>query len=466
MGWLKTWRRKVNSRLICSKLVTALQRNYDLSRGFSIAIFLVLLLWSVDALVLQAEMGLLDATPMPSLLVKAGLIIIVLIGGCSQAVAGRKSGIPRPMFILWISFIGYLIFETLLLILRFGYPADYVIFSFNAYYFAILLIPFLFYRRSSLDERLIRNALFVVFVPLAILGIVQTVTGNVLLPTESPNQYLQVMSWGFAGSIRAFSLFSSPSTFGHFIALVGALALACVLEKRELRWSWGIVIALVFVCGFCTLTRATQIEIACAMVTVWLVYRRKGSARLISLCPIFYGIVGVIVAFVLPTWLDSVAEADLLSNLSIFQRYAQWASYGLLWIGQGLGTFLFGAGLAQNDRFQPGADVLIDNSFLAVGVHIGFFGVVIWFATTWYVWKYMLEETRQQLTPVRAAAVGAWSVWIFTSVFNVTLFYLLPFALLVLTGAKRRFRVPEPVRAGFARPVGGDSLRLSDANVG
>src|SRR5262249_54569269 len=156
--------------------------------------------------------------------------------------------------------------------------------------------------------------------------------------------------------------------------------------------------------------------------------------------------VGVFVAFILPLWMESFSDADLLSNLSLLQRYGQWASYGLLWIGQGLGTFLFGAGIAQNDRFQSGADVLIDNSFRRGGVRIGFVGVAIWFALTWFVWKYMLEETRKKLTPLRAAALGAWSVWIFPSVFNVTLFYLLPFALLVLTGANWR-RGPAPARA-------------------
>jgi hypothetical protein len=274
------------------------------------------------------------------------------------------------------------------------------------------------------------------------------------------------MSWGFSGSVRAFAFFSSPSTFGHFIALVAGLAVACVLEKKGSAVTWIGVALLAAAAGFSTLTRATQIEVACAMFTVWLAYRRDRLSRLLSWVPVVYGVIGVLVAFVLPLWLESFAEADLLSNLSLLQRYGQWASYGLMWIGQGLATFLFGAGIAQNDRFQAGAEVLIDNSFLAVGVHIGFIGVVIWFAITWYVWKYMLEETREHLTPVRAASLGAWSVWILTSVFNVTLFYLLPFALLLLTGAKRRERSAVAVRADRPRLRGIDPAALGDPNLG
>jgi hypothetical protein len=435
-----------------------------LTRSFSFAIFLAIMLLSVDALFLQAEMAALDSTPLPSLVVKSVFTLLLLIGGISHMISGRKSGIPRPIFILWLSFILYLMVETLVLVLRFGYPADYVLFSFNAYYFAILLVPFFFYRRHALDESILTSTLVVLFVPLALLGIAQTTSGSLILPTESPNQYLQVMSWGFAGAIRAFSLFSSPSTFGHFIALVGALALAYLLEKRGSATRWSIVVLLALISGYCTLTRATQIEIVCALLTVWMVYHRKKLGGLVTLCPILYGILGLIVAFVLPIWLVGVSDSDLFSNLSIMQRYAQWASFGSLWLGGGPATFLFGAGLAQNDRFQAGADVVIDNSFLAVGVHIGFIGLVLWLAISWYIWAYMLEQAKEGLTPIRAASLGTWSVWMFTSMFGVNIFSLLPFALVVLTNGVPAKQSAAIRQERSARTLGPQSFRPLDAS--
>jgi hypothetical protein len=84
---------------------------------------------------------------------------------------------------------------------------------------------------------------------------------------------------------------------------------------------------------------------------------------------------------------------------------------------------------------------------LAIGVHIGFIGFALWLAITWWVWRYMVEATDARLTPVRAAALGASSVWLLTSIFGVTIFTLLPFALFVLTnGRQKKTAILRPVR--------------------
>jgi hypothetical protein len=69
---------------------------------------------------------------------------------------------------------------------------------------------------------------------------------------------------------------------------------------------------------------------------------------------------------------------------------------------------------------------------------------VFWLVITWIVWKYMLDELKTSLSPVRAAAAGAWSTWLFTSAFNVTVFYPLPFLLFLLTD----LRYPRREKAG------------------
>jgi hypothetical protein len=423
---------------------------------------LALMALSVDALFLQAEMAVFDSTPLPSLIVKSVFILLLLIAGFGQLLAGRSSGIPRTLFGVWLAFVLYLIAETVVLVLRFGYEPEYVLFSYNAYYYAILLIPVLFYVRRSLDEFIITRALLVLVFPLGVLGIAQNLSGNLLLPTDSSNQFLQVQSWGFEGSIRAFSLFTSPSNFGHFIALLGALGVAFWLENRG-RKAMGITLTIFsLVTGYCTLTRATHLEIIFSMLAVWLVYHRDKVRWILKFCPLVFGGVGIFVAFILPTWIVGIS-ADLLSDSTLLQRYAEWATYGAMWIGNGLATFLFGAGLVQNDRFQAGADVLIDNSVLAIGVHIGFVGVVFWMAISWWAWRYMLEATEARLTPVRAAALGASSVWLLTSVFGTTIFVLLPFALFVLTnGREKNPAVLRPVRQ--SAPAPNPALRPLDAS--
>jgi O-antigen ligase len=267
----------------------------------------------------------------------------------------------------------------------------------------------------------------------------QHFSGSPVLPTDSPNGYLQVMSWDFMGSIRAFSLFSSPAMFGHFLALIAGLGLAYWLgEKGSTRKGVALTL-LALLGGFATLTRATEFEITGVMITVWMFYRSK-SPRLLSLLPLVYGVFGILLAYVVPL-LGTLYSDDLLSGASLMERYIGWARYGSLWIGNGLATFLLGAGLAQNDRFRPGEGVVVDNSYIGVGVHIGFIGVVLWVAITWVIWKYMLDEARRLPSALRAAALGAYSVWLFTSVFGINLFSPLPFVLFLQTGLRFRRRL-------------------------
>lgn len=296
--------------------------------------------------------------------------------------------------------------------------------------------------------------MFAFFIPLGLLGILQHFTGRVLIPTDSPNGYLAVMSWEFYGAVRGFSLFNSPSYFGHFIALTAGIAMALYLSREHSAFKSGAILLLAFVSGYSTLTRATQMEIACVVFTVWLLYRSGPRYRkFMRVLPIVYALAGVCVAFIIPVFLAG-ASSDLLANDSLVERYAEWVNYGGLWVGNGLTTFLLGTGIAQNDRFGTSAGVLVDNSFLGVGLHIGAIGLLLWLVATWRVWRYLLDGTQRRLTPVRAAATAAWSVWLFTSVFNSTLFYILPFVIFLLTNGSYARRVPvlRPSRALLPAP--------------
>jgi hypothetical protein len=422
-----------------------------LSRAYSFAILILFIVWSVDALLLQAEMALWHSTPLPNMAVKAIVILLMMVAGLTQIVSGRAQRVPQRILSLWFAFIFLLLIETPVFVLGLGYPTDYVLFSYNAYYFGILLLPLFFYFRETLSESLIIRTLLVFFVPSTLLGIAQHFSGNPLLPTDSPNEYLQVMSWNFFGSIRAFSLFAAPSYFGHFLALIGGLGLAlCLARNRSAKKGFAITV-LVLLGGYSTFTRATQLEIALVMLTVWMLYRH-GHQRLLSVLPLIYGVFGLFVAFVAPLLVGSFSSDDLFSTWSIAWRYESWALYGAYWLGKNLTTFLFGAGIAQNGRFSTSEGVIVDNSFIGVGVHIGVVGLVLWFMINWAVWKYMLGELKRSLSPVRAAAAGACSVWLFTSVFNITLFYPLPFLLFLLTNL--RYRKGENLSRSPLAPLG------------
>ena len=375
-------------------------------------------------------MAILHGTPLPNLAVKVVFLGIVVLG---WLISPRSNGVPRRLRLAWAAFVTYVLIESAYFVFSMGYSLSFVFFSYNAYYFAILLLPMLFHFRQTLSESAVTRSLLLSFIPLSILGITQNVFGKLLLPTDSPNGYLQVMSWDFFGSVRAFSLFSSPSQFGHFLAIVAGFGCAYYLHQHRRSTRAIVLTALALAAGYCTLTRATQLEIACTIVTVWMIYRRPANRRLLSLLPILYGGVGLLAAFVLPVWLLNISGENLGSNLSLVERYLQWSQYGPLWLSGGMSNFLFGTGMIQNGRFQASADVVVDNSFLAVGLHIGIIGVLLWLLICWFVWGYMLTQLQSARSPLRVAAAAAFSTWLLTSVFNITIFYPLPFVIFLIT---------------------------------
>jgi len=69
-------------------------------------------------------------------------------------------------------------------------------------------------------------------------------------------------------------------------------------------------------------------------------------------------------------------------------------------------SLLFGTGLAQMESEEI-ETLVVDNSFLAVGMQLGFVGLALWFWLMQSLWHDMLEtawETRSTL--------GDWRGWI------------------------------------------------------
>lgn len=413
--------------------------------------FLILVLWYMDGLLLQIEMAALGSTPVPNMVLKVFFSFLVLLAAAWGALGSERTGIPRSLLLLWRVFVVYLVVELFVLANRFGYGYDYLLFSYNAYYFPIILLPCFFYFRRSIREYSIVRILFIVFVPVALLGIAQHFLNRTLLPTDSVNGYLGVTSWDFFGTVRAFSLFTSPSYFGRFIGLIAAIAVALATTRSGAKVKLTFIFILVFTSAYATWTRATALEILCATLTVWFLNSARRPQR-VAFLPVVYGIGGMVVAFLGPIWARSMSGQNLLSNSSIFERYSEWLTFSDSWLHQGLWTFLLGTGVVQNDRFQTTAGTLIDNSFIGVGVHIGLLGLLLWVAITWAVWKYMLSELDVRRSPVRVGSAAAWSVWILTSIFNTTLFFVLPFFAFVATDCARG-RSRSWIRASKPQPT-------------
>ncbi|ABG03539.1 hypothetical protein Rxyl_0565 [Rubrobacter xylanophilus DSM 9941] len=244
------------------------------------------------------------------------------------------------------------------------------------------------------------------------------------MPTASADAFFEVFSWSFYGEVRAFSLFGSASKFGHYIALVGALGISFLYsEKLEAKAAGLVLTILVLAAGFATLTRATYMEILMTLFAAWLLVRPRGTLLkyLVSLLPLVYGVTGAFVAFALPSWITVASNrSPLLSDNTLLMRYASWDTYGGLWMESDLFAKLFGMGIIQNNRFPVTENVLIDNSFLALLIHIGLLGLMVWLMLMWALWRYVLRVAISHGSPLAVAIAAIWSTWMATGVFGIT----------------------------------------------
>lgn len=115
-----------------------------MSPGLSQLAFLALLVWSVDALFVQLQMLVLHSTPVPNIAVKMVFSAFLFAGAFSQLLAGVTNPMPKRLMSVWKVFILFLMIETVYLTVGCGNPLDYVVFSYNAYYFGILVLPLFF----------------------------------------------------------------------------------------------------------------------------------------------------------------------------------------------------------------------------------------------------------------------------------------------------------------------------------
>ena len=409
-------------------------QSWGLSHWLGYILLLVLLLSMIDGLMPQTEMAIFSGHVLiPTVVLKWLVIAIAGLG----VLIKRKLGVPIPMLSAWVTLVTYLLFEAIFFTLSANYSLIYVAYSFESALYFLLLLPLLYTFKETVDERQIATLITWLFVPLAILGIWQSVTNHPILPTISVDQYFQVYSWDFYGRVRAFSLFGSASNFGHFLALVAAMGVAALGQWKGRRKSLaaiGLVLALV--ATYMTLTRATYVEVLLAVITAALITFFKWRGIRLSLLWGVYAGIGLFVAFVAPAIIAGLRGTDhLFADASLLIRYEEWAHYGRIWLNHGMATMLFGTGLMQSSRFAFTRKVVIDNAWLSLLFQFGLIGFLIILAFIWQLWKTLvngLQAHPQSILTI--GVVSACSTFPFTSIFGITtLDYILLFMIWLIS---------------------------------
>jgi len=383
--------------------------------------FLLLIMLFVDGLFPQLQILVFKGDVIiPSITLK-----VILIGTIYMLfiIHGSRLLIPKILIFIWLIFVLYLMLDTIYFVLVYNYSLEYMIFNYNPYYFFLLISPFFSIMHGLISEKSIVRFLFFLFVPLAILGLAQFFFGNPIVPIASSNNYFEVMSWNFYGKIRAFSLFGSGSSFGHFIALVATLSFVLLVEKKEIsnKLKVSFIFLLAIVVGYATLTRNTYLEIVLSLLMTFLFIVLPKLRRILKFVPFLYGFAGFLLIFVLPQISNAIGNhIPILSSQSLNMRFGEWHEYSSIWLNN-ISSALFGTAYIQNSRFAITRNIIIDNAFLAVGLQIGLIGLLVFLFFMCLFWLFIYKKTMENPTPLHIGVMGVFSTWMMTDMFAISI---------------------------------------------
>ncbi len=354
--------------------------------------------------------------------------------------------VPKALLWWWATFGAYLFVSLFFLEARFANSLGELVTTFYRFYFYVATLPLAFALRGTLDSVRMQKILLVLFVPLAALGLRQHFAADPILPTVAVNGTFQVYAWWFQGDIRAFSLFNSGWSFGHFAAFIAVIALWRWLFRQpgsQQSWLMPAFFVAAMACVYFCLTRTVYlVALAGIFATFWLARSRQND-RFVAAhwLPALFALGGFMVARGIKDLMGflGLGNDGIFNSGSLDYRQEAWAIWTDVWLNQGVANALFGAAVTQKDSGQLYGEstVLIDNVFIAIGVQVGIVGMLIWIGLMWVLWSFMLREARERDEPLMWAIAAIWSTWPLSLMFGSGgNYYLLLLILAVLTGPR------------------------------
>src|SRR5215213_1488009 len=122
-------------------------------RWFSYAALILWFMIVVDNFFPQVQIALFGGHILvPPLALKAALLVVAVFAMLLSTRGGRVA-LPRSVIVLCFIFILYLLVTGLIVANRFDYPVPYIFFSYNAYYFPLIVLPLMFFLKGTLPEK-------------------------------------------------------------------------------------------------------------------------------------------------------------------------------------------------------------------------------------------------------------------------------------------------------------------------
>ena len=380
----------------------------------------------VDGAIPQLQMNLLGGQmPIGNILTKL-VLMACIVGGLLLDSKIRFGGLPISA---WRLCIGYLAFEIGYLALGCNKSLSDVLQSYNAYYLLLLIGPALLVFRGAVSERLIIRLVVTLFLICATIGIAQYLTRQPILYTASADGSFEIQSMQFFDDVRAFSLFSSGLNYGIFCSLCGALGIA-LARKSPVR---GLLLAaLSAIACYTTLTRLCYLIFVCACgYSAVMTFGKKPTRGLWH--PLIFFVLGIVTILRgVESWFSG-QENQLQSAASVIDRIVEWTYYVNLVSHSSLAQQVLGLGIVQNDKVIEKQLAPIDNAVLALVLHIGVIGLIVFGAFMTKIWLYLRRMALVQRRPFVVAAASLWATFACAGTFNIVFYSLgATFAVVVL----------------------------------
>jgi hypothetical protein len=384
--------------------------NLSVSRLVSLLVVVSCFLLLVNAALPQLELYLGQSLA-GNIMIKGALLAAAVLGYLVYP-RSRLAGLP---IIAWLLCIGYLIADITHLVFAHGMSLGDVLLSYNAYYLTLLIGPALLAFHGTVPERVIIRCTVLIFLICAAIGVTQYLTAQPILYTESPDGTFRIESWSFFDEVRAFSLFTSAMEFGMFCALCGALGISL---SRRLPIRGALLFTVSAIACFTTLTRLSYLVFICACTSALVLTFGKRSARGLW-HPLLYFALGVSTILVGLNSLVSSDASNLQDASSLLERIGQWTYYYDVIVHSTLTDQLFGVGIVQNNKILPLYPMVIDDLPLALILHIGIVGLVLFGILMSQMWLYLRREALATRQPFLIAAASLWATLACAGIFNI-----------------------------------------------
>lgn len=344
--------------------------------------------------------------------------IVGLVGAFVAAAAyvlrRRKVRVRRPrLLLLSIAYCGFVLFDFGLKLARGNVRSAAAVYGETYLYFFALLIPLMIVMSDNeslgptvLIERGAFRTIYLIAIPIFLLGYAQVLFNKPILTLgdEAAGYVVQVPTRTDISQVRAFSVFGSGFTYGHFITLVGALATAyLVLRRRGVkRLVFAALLAAAALAAASTMTRNTYLEFVVSVGAIvlipWAMRRWATNGVVVGASAVFAAMMyGLMIGFFVLTHVHargllsaSTFEIRLVGVAAVLARYILGASGSM--------TVLFGQGYIQGEKFaelQGIHPLLFDNTYVDVALFSGIVGLLFFLLFFVALFRYCLERFRQ-----------------------------------------------------------------------